>query len=158
MSLEITGNCQFFLKRFPVWFNIFRATFSYSSMPRSGCSVLQGVNPILIKRFVCPCRPVYESFGSQGFEMEDFFLSKFWIFYSIFYIWGKMKKFILINSFQIILVNLMLTTFAALRFKPEFWIFLELQKCKKLRRVPDKYRIFGILNNIIINKYKNLIT
>ena len=69
-----------------------------------------------------------------------------------------MKKFILINSFQIILVNLMLTTFAAVRFKPEFWIFLELQKCKKLRRVPDKYRIFGILNNIIINKYKNLIT
>ena len=53
-------------------------------MPRSGCSVLRGVNPILIKRFVCPCRPVYESFGSQAFEMEDFFFQNSGFFTAFF--------------------------------------------------------------------------
>ena len=38
-------NSRFFLNRFPVCLNLFCASFSCNSMPRSGCSALHGVNP-----------------------------------------------------------------------------------------------------------------
>ena len=41
---EIPGNCRLFLKRFPVCFNSV-VSFSYNSMPCSGCSASHGVNP-----------------------------------------------------------------------------------------------------------------